>query len=125
MILYADAVLVYSASTPLKLYKILQRDFSLISDWYTDNRSTLNVKKTNIILAGSKTMLLKFEDFDFSLEGGQIDRVLSFNYLGVILDQLGHWLSLFNRILHMLEKRTRLAYFNGLVLPLFDYANTV
>ena len=32
-------------------------------------------------------MLLKFEDFDFSLEGGQIDRVLSFKCLGVILDQ--------------------------------------
>ena len=31
MILYADdAVLIYSATTPLELSKILQRDFSLI-----------------------------------------------------------------------------------------------
>ena len=31
MILYADdAVLIYSATTPLELNKILQRDFSLI-----------------------------------------------------------------------------------------------
>ena len=36
-------------------------------------------------------MLLKFEDFDFSLEGGQIDRVSSFKYLGVILDQKWNW----------------------------------
>ena len=48
-------------------------NFSLSFDWYTDNRLTLNVKKTKIMLAGSKTMLLKFENFKFSLEGGQID----------------------------------------------------
>ena len=78
MILYADdAVLVYSASTPLELIRILQRDFSFMLDWYTDNRLNLNVKKTKIMVAGGKTMLLKFEDFDFSLEGGQIDRVSS------------------------------------------------
>ena len=67
-------------------------------------------------------MLLKFEDCDFSLEGGQ--NVSSFKYLDVILDQkwnwtihisnllqkLGNGLMVFNRILHMLDKRTRLAY---------------
>ena len=134
-----DAVLGYSASTPLELNKILQRDFSLISDWYTDNRLTLNVKKTKIMFAGSKTMLSKFEDFYFFREGEQIDFVSSFIYLGVILDQkwnwnihvtrllrkLGHWFSVLNRILHILDKRTRLAYFNGLVFPHLDYADTV
>ena len=71
MIFYADdAVLIYFATTPLELNKILQRDFSFISDWYTYNRLTLHVKKTKIMFVGSKTMLLKFEDFDFSLERG-------------------------------------------------------
>ena len=76
------------------------------------------------MLAGTKTMLLNIEDFDIS-------RVSSFKYLGIILDQKWNWkiritsllrkfgdrLSVLNRILHMLDKRTRLAYFNGLVLP--------
>ena len=45
MVLYADdAVLIYFATTPLELNKILHRDFSLISEWYTNNRLTLNVK---------------------------------------------------------------------------------
>ena len=39
-----DAVLIYSATIPLELNKILHRDFSLISEWYTNNRLTLNVK---------------------------------------------------------------------------------
>ena len=42
------------------------------SDWYTYNRLTLNVKNTKIMCVGCKTMLSKFEDFDFSLEGGKL-----------------------------------------------------
>ena len=68
----------FSASTPLELNKILQRNFSIILDWYADKRLILNVKKTKIMLSGSMTMLLKFDDFDFSPEGGQIDFVSTF-----------------------------------------------
>ncbi len=47
-VLYADdAVLIFAASTPYELQKILERDFSLICNWYSDNRLTLNIKKRN------------------------------------------------------------------------------
>ena len=60
VILYADdAVLTSAASTSQELQKTLEHNFNLISDWYSDNRLTLNVKKTKLILAGSKTKLLK------------------------------------------------------------------
>ena len=52
MILYVDdAVLIYSATPPLELNRILQRDFSLISDWYTYNKLTLNIcrKQNNAV----------------------------------------------------------------------------
>ena len=42
-----------------------------------------------------------------------------------LLKKLGHRLSLFNRIFHMLDNRTRIAFYNGLVLPHLDYADTV
>ena len=47
------------------------RDYSLISKWYiyTDNRLTLNVKKTKLMLAGSKTIMSKFENFEFLPDG--------------------------------------------------------
>ena len=88
MILYADdAELIYSATTQRELNKILQRQFNLISDWYTYNRLTLKVKKTKIMFVGSKTMLSKFEDFDFSRGGGGggggIGYVSSLKYLGL------------------------------------------
>ena len=55
--MYADdAVLFFTALEPLELQDALGRDYSLISKWYTDNRLTLNVKKTKLMLAGSKTL---------------------------------------------------------------------
>ena len=140
MILYADdAVLFCDASTRQELQIALEREFTKISNWYTDNRLTINVKKTKLMLAGSKRMLSLFEDFELQSNGTQIDRVQSFKYLGVTMDskwnwkphisnllkKLGHRLSLFNRIFHMLDNRTRIAFYNGLVLPHLDYADTV
>ena len=77
-------------------------------------------------------MLARFEDFQFQSEGGaSVERVGSFKYLGVTADdkwsrkvhlrslfrKLGHRLTMFNRIRHVLDRKTRVAYFNGLVLP--------
>ena len=75
--MYADdAVLFFTASEPLELQDALGRDYNLISKWYTDNRLTSNVKKTKLMLAGSKTMP-KFENFEFLPDGGQINRIKS------------------------------------------------
>ena len=43
------------------------------------------------MFVGSKTMLSKFEDFDFSLEGEKIDCVSSCKYLGVTVGQKWNW----------------------------------
>ena len=91
------------------------------------------------MLSGSKTMLSSFSDFTFSAGEDQVNRVSSTNYLGVVLDEkrkwkmrvnsllqkLGHRLSVFNRIYHMLDEKSLTAYFNGLVLPHLDYADVV
>ena len=42
-----------------------------------------------------------------------------------LLQKLGHRLSVFNRIYHMLDEKSLTAYFNGLVLPQLDYADVV
>ncbi len=95
MILYADdAVLLCNASTRQELQIALEREFTKISNWYTDNRLTVKVKKIKPHISNS-------------------------------LKKLGHCLSLFNRIFHMLDNRTRIAFYNRLVLPHLDYADTV
>ena len=44
-------------------------------------------------------------------------------HINSLLQKLGHRLSVFNRIYHMLYNRSLLAYFNDLVLPHLDYAD--
>ena len=39
--------------------------------------------------------------------------------------KLGHRLSVFNRIYHILDEKSLTAYFNGLVLPHLEYADVV
>ena len=140
MILYADdAVFLCDASTRQELQVAREPEFTEITNWYTDNRLTINVKKTNLLLVGSKRMLSLFEDIELQPNGTQIDLVQLFKYLGVttdakwswkphisnLLKKLGHRLSLFNRIFNMLDNRTHIAFYNGLVLPHLDYADTV
>ena len=45
-------------------------------------------------------------------------------HISNLFKKLGHRLSVFNRIFHMLDK-THIAYFNGLVLPHLDYGDIV
>jgi len=92
MMLYAyDAVLFCDASTRQEFQIALEREFTEISNWYTDNRLTINVKKTKLMLAGSKRMLSLFEDFELQTNGTQIDRVQSFKYLEVTMDAKWSW----------------------------------
>ena len=127
MILYADdAVFFCDASTRQELQVALEREFTEITNWYTDNRLTINVKKTKLMLVGSKRMLSLSEDFELQPNGTQIDHMQSFKYLGVTMDakwswkphisnllkKLGHRLSLFNRKFNMLDNRTCIAFYN-------------
>ena len=46
-------------------------------------------------------------------------------HVNSFLQKLGHRLSVFNRIYHMLEEKSLTVYFNGLILPHLDYADVV
>ena len=80
VILYADeAVLICTASTSVALQAILARDFNWICDWYNENKLAINVKKTKLMLAGSKTMLSLFDDVDLQMNGTQVEHAQSCN----------------------------------------------
>ena len=83
----------------------LGREFTEISNWYTDNRLTVNVKKTKLLLAGSKRMLSLFEDFELQPNGTQIECVQSFKYLGVTTDAKWSWKPHISNLLKKLGHR--------------------
>ena len=56
-----------------------------------ENKLAINVKKTKLMLAGSKTMLSLFNNFDLHMNGTQVAHVQSRKYLGVTIDKKGSW----------------------------------
>ena len=124
LILYADdGVLVVAASTFRELTDALRHDFNQITNWYISNKLTVNVKKTKLMLSGSKQCYHHLVT-TFSAGEDQVNRVSSLNYLGIALDEkwkwkmhcnsplqkLGHRLSVFNPIYHLLDKKSLTAY---------------
>ena len=62
--------------------------YNKICDWYSENKLTINVKKTKLMLAGSKTMLsLIFDDVDLQMNGTEVERVQSCKCLRVTMDE--------------------------------------
>ncbi|XP_031561458.1 uncharacterized protein LOC116297381 [Actinia tenebrosa] len=92
------------------------------------------------MLIGSNRKLAKNTTLSISILNHNIDSVSSFKYLGVFLSSDFTWsehveyvtnkvnqrLSLLSgRIKHLLACKSRLLFYNSLVLPLFDYADTI
>ncbi|KAL9982591.1 hypothetical protein ACROYT_G004653 [Oculina patagonica] len=74
--LYADdAVLSCAASTAVELQAILARELNQICEWYSANRLTINAKKTQLMLAGSKTKLSSFDDVELQMKNAKVERV--------------------------------------------------
>ena len=73
--------------TAAELKEYLDTGFTQICTWYCENKLTLNVKKTKLMLTGIKNTLSTFENFEFKYDGVVIDRVKSFKYLGVTTDE--------------------------------------
>ena len=85
-------VLICTVSTSVELQAILARDFNWICDWYNENKLAINVKKTKLMLARSKTMLSLFDDVDLQMNGTQVERAKSCKYFGVTMDEKWSWM---------------------------------
>ena len=95
--------LFFSATTPYEFQTVLERDFSLISNWYLYNGLTLNVKQIKMILAGNKSMQSRMK----TGQGTSVQRMESFKYLGVTADEKRSWKihlrNLFRKLSHRLS----------------------
>ena len=86
-VMYADdTTLLLSSSDPNILQKDLDLNLNKIASWFQTNNLTLNIKKTKLMLFGTKQSLCKFKDTSLIYEGVMIERVEKFKYLGVLFD---------------------------------------
>jgi hypothetical protein len=88
--LYADDIaLVYGTKDPGELKKQMECDLILLNCWLENHFLLLNLKKTKYILFDGRA---QFEFFlpgalDINLNNTKIERVSSFQYLGLIIDE--------------------------------------
>ena len=138
--MYADDTVIYfSDSCPDVIKQVLQNDLTNVEKWLVSNRLILNQSKTKWMLFGTRQKLKHCPDYKIELHGKIIDRVSSFCYLGVTLDENLSWnehvelickrvrkrLGLLSRIRPYLTLKGAKCVYNCLVQPIFDYTDTV
>ena len=90
LVLFADdACVVYSSDELNDLLHFIQEDLITLTDWYSRNGFSLNLSKTVYILFSKNTINQVFPPVE--VNGIIIERVSSFKYLGLMLDERLSW----------------------------------
>ena len=136
-ILYADDTLLYYAErTENDLQVKINEDLNSLSQWLNNNLLTLNYEKTKFMIFANKKQSTKV---DITIENKKVLQETSFNYLGVTLSSDLTWHNHINNIITKINQRlgvlrrvkeflgldTRCVLYTSLVLPLFDYGDTI
>ena len=103
--------------------------------WFEENKLTVNVKKTEYMVFGSKSKLAKSEPIKIMMGDQELRRVDSYKYLGTTLDpnlnatkqlsklnqQMAQKLISFRRLRACLSEETAIIIYKATILPIFDY----
>ena len=86
--MYADDTVIYFSDSSAEIIKqVLKNDLNNVEQWLASNRLVLNRSKTKWVLFGTRQKLEHCSDHRIQLHRKEIDRVSSFCYLGVTLDE--------------------------------------
>ena len=104
--LYADdTTLVATANNYEDLYRFINEDLSALSKWLWLNKLTMNITKTKYIAYSlSQRTTLKRNDLKVFLNGSIIERVDSFKFLGIYIDEHLTWKSHMNKVLSKIQR---------------------
>ena len=62
-----------------------------VNDWLVANRLSLNVNKTKCMIFHNSQKYISNFSLNLILTHGEIEKVCTFNFLGIILDENIHW----------------------------------
>ncbi len=132
-----DTALYYSMHDIVHLMNTLTVEMNHVGEWLRANRSTLNISKTKLVIFGSPAKLRNLPALNLSLYGNEIENCMK--YLGVLLDcslsfeqhieyltdKASKKLGAIRKVRDVLDRSTTLILYKSLVLPHFDYCDTV
>lgn len=90
LLLYADDAALYNHSTESPFLLKMQEDIVKLSSWMDFNKLTINIKKTKYTIIASPHKLYQIMSNltpELLVDGEKLDRVTSFEYLGICLDE--------------------------------------
>jgi hypothetical protein len=137
--LYADdAVISYGHRDLAGLYEDMQHDLNLLSEWFYNNRLSVNAGKTKYILFKDPRRVIT-TDHQIVLGLDQVERVSSIRYLGLIIDDRLSWeehiihvkrkimsfVGVLHKIKHIIPVRSRLQIFHAHIFSHVSYMNVL
>ena len=122
-----------------KAAEIINSIMPRASTWFEENKLTVNVKKTEYMVFGTKDKLAKAAPIRIWLGGQELRRVESYRYLGTTLDptlnatnQLGKLNQLiaqklisFRKIRACISEKSAITIFKATIMPIFDYNDII
>ena len=85
--LYADDTVMYSTNKDeTTAYANVERDLNVLMNWCENNQLTVNIKKTKLVLFGTKEMLRNSRHIDMYMGAEKLQYVNDYMYLGIKLD---------------------------------------
>ena len=115
------------------LSDLINTELTRVSDWLRVNKLSLNVGKTKFMIFHKKGK--KLHDLSLSMNGVTLERVQSFTFLGLTVDENISWkmhinkisskiartIGILSRLKRFLPKSVLIIIYNSLILPYLNY----
>ena len=136
--LYADDTVLYSTSQDeAEAHTNIRNDMGLLFEWYNTNKLTVNIKKTKLMLFGTKGMLKRAKYHDVFIGNEKLKYVNNFMYLGIKLDnlftfeahakeccrQVAHKNVILSKIRRFVNVPQALTIYKSMIQPYFHYGD--
>lgn len=86
-----DSVLVYTDTDIESLQTKIQNDLDALASWFLQNKLTLNENKTKFMLIKPSHSTARTDNFGLSIDSTPLQRVKSFKYLGINIQENLKW----------------------------------
>lgn len=122
-----------------ELFRILNQELELVSDWFKANKLSLNLTKTNYIVFCSHRKSIPPQKGNVQIDNIDIPQVKSVKFLGVYVDQHITWndhieqitlkiaknVGILKRISYLLPTKIRLTLYYSMIYPYISYCNMI
>ena len=138
--LYADDTVIYQSDIDHSMASVgLQINLDCFYRWCIENKLTINIKKTKLMVFGTRSRVKKSKSVKISINNECLQLVPSFKYLGILLDStlsykqliasvistVLHKVTLLSKVKKYLTDCTALQIYKSMILPYLDYADVI